>query len=194
MIDEVDLEQLLKDAAKAMDESDDFSQFLREKATIAIERFLVSPSLREQFARSSTLKCFDDEMNQNYLPKLSIPVERRDLGGELEGWILTCRGENGGDLTLSDVNIRRENLVCQVMGSESIFFPMFGDNEDATSVTDSIIPQEAYDPSAIYVEESILDEVRELILQAQRHGCWKVGVGGIGQVSLTITASANHRA
>lgn len=42
LIDEVDLEQLLKDASKAMDESDDFSQFLREKATIAIERFLVS--------------------------------------------------------------------------------------------------------------------------------------------------------
>ena len=43
LIDEVDLEQLFKDASKAMDESDDFSQFLREKATIAIERFLVSP-------------------------------------------------------------------------------------------------------------------------------------------------------
>lgn len=96
---------------------------------------------------------------------------------------MTCRGEDGGDLSLSDVNIRRENLVCQVMGGESIFFPMFGDNEDATSVTESMVPQETH-TSGGYIEESILDEIRELILQAQRHGCWKVGVGGIGQVSL----------
>lgn len=71
---------------------------------------------------------------------------------------------------------------------------MFGDNEDATSVTDSMVPPEGHAPSVVYVEESILDEVRELILQAQRHGCWKVGVGGIGQVSLTLTSSASYLA
>ena len=49
---------------------------------------------------------------QDYLPKMSIPVEKRDLG---DGWVLTCRGEDGGDLTLSDVNIKRENLICQGM-------------------------------------------------------------------------------
>jgi len=41
-MDEVDLDKFLKEAAQAMDESDDISQFFREKATIAIERFLVS--------------------------------------------------------------------------------------------------------------------------------------------------------
>jgi hypothetical protein len=46
---------------------------------------------------------------------MSIPVEKRDLG---DGWVLTCRGENGGDLTLSDVNIKRENLTCQGMSAK----------------------------------------------------------------------------
>ena len=31
---------------------------------------------------------------------MSIPVERRELA---DGWVLTCRGKDGGDLTLSDV-------------------------------------------------------------------------------------------
>ena len=44
LMDEVDLEQFLKEASHAMDESDDISQFFREKATFAIERFLVSRS------------------------------------------------------------------------------------------------------------------------------------------------------
>ena len=41
---------------------------------------------------------------------MSIPIEKRDLG---DGWVLTCRGEDGGDLRLSDVSIKRENLTCQ---------------------------------------------------------------------------------
>ena len=53
---------------------------------------------------------------QDYLPKMSIPVEKRDLG---DGWMITCRGEDGGDLTLSDVNIKRENLICQGKCSSS---------------------------------------------------------------------------
>lgn len=118
---------------------------------------------------------------------MSIPVEKRDLGSDMKGWALTCRGENGGDLTLSDVNIRRENLICQVMGGDSIFFPMFGDDDevDNVSVSDSTegetVPREA--PSGC-VEESVLDDIREMLLQAQQHGCWKSGVGGVGQVSL----------
>lgn len=41
---------------------------------------------------------------------MSIPVEKRDLA---DGWVLTCRGADGGDLTLTDLNIRRDNLTCQ---------------------------------------------------------------------------------
>ena len=42
MVDEVDLDKFLNEASEAMDNPEVFSQFLREKATIAIERFLVS--------------------------------------------------------------------------------------------------------------------------------------------------------
>lgn len=49
-------------------------------------------------------------MEQDYLPKMSIPVEKRDLA---DGWVLTCRGADGGDLTLTDLSIKRENLSCQ---------------------------------------------------------------------------------
>jgi hypothetical protein len=41
---------------------------------------------------------------------MSIPVEKRDLA---DGWVLTCRGADGGDLTLTDLTIKRENLTCQ---------------------------------------------------------------------------------
>jgi hypothetical protein len=119
---------------------------------------------------------------QNYLPKLSIPVERRDLG---EGWVLTCHGKEGGDLTLTDVTIKRENLVCQILGGDTLFFPMFIEDdpssprfhsydETATSSTGFSSPNQE--------EESILDHIRHLILNAQQSGCWKTGFGGISQV------------
>jgi hypothetical protein len=133
---------------------------------------------------------------------MSIPVEKRDLG---DGWVLTCRGENGGDLTLSDVNIKRENLICQgmstkrcvyrpkgvvahrvffystVMGGDTIFFPMLSreDDTDCKSVASSAATtMPARGPT---VETSILDHIRDLLLNAQQHGCWQEGIGGVGQ-------------
>lgn len=41
---------------------------------------------------------------------MAIPVEKRDL---TDGWVLTCRGADGSDLTLTDLSIKRENLTCQ---------------------------------------------------------------------------------
>ena len=120
---------------------------------------------------------------QNYLPKMSIPVERRDLG---DGWVLTCHGEDGGGLTLSDVSIKRENLVCQVMGGDTLFFPMFAAEETdsgpvargISTCSDGAFPL----ASSTEEEESILDHIRVLILNAQHHGCWKSGFGGVGHV------------
>lgn len=120
---------------------------------------------------------------------MSIPVERRDLG---EGWVLTCRGEDGSDLTLSDVKIKRENLVCKLLGGETLFFPMFGEEEtDSQSGSSSRTPANVeclHDSS----EESILDHIRNLLLQAQCFGCWKPGIGGVGQVSLNVFVFARH--
>jgi len=113
---------------------------------------------------------------------MSIPVERRDLG---EGWVLTCRGEDGSDLTLSDVKIKRENLVCQILGGDTLFFPMFGGDEDGDAAPSSspAAPSSLAGKPSDYAEESILDHIRGLLLQAQSHGCWKSGIGGVGQVS-----------
>jgi len=44
LLDEVDLDMFLKEASEALDDPEKLSQFVREKVTIAIERFLVSPS------------------------------------------------------------------------------------------------------------------------------------------------------
>ena len=186
-MDEVDLDALLKEASEAMDDAEDFAQFLREKATIAIERFLVRSVMTATgkiLSKSLTLNPFPI-LTQNYLPKMSIPVEKRDLGGDMQGWVITCRGADGGDLSLSDVSVRSENLICQVLGGDAIFFPMFGDEEtdvaSISSVAVEAVPREA--PSGC-VEESVLDEIREMLQQAQRHGCWKSGVGGVAQVSV----------
>jgi hypothetical protein len=126
--------------------------------------------------------------SQNYLPKMSIPVEKRELG---DGWILSCHGIDGGGLTLTDVTIRRDNLVCQIMGGDTLFFPMFTDNNecvhnDSISVAFST-PTESLSTCTTHVryeneEESILDHIKVLILNAQKYGCWKVGFGGVSQV------------
>lgn len=154
LIDEVDIKAFLREASDALDDPDALSAFVLEKSTTAIERFL------------------------DYLPKMSIPVERREL---VDGWVLTCRGEGGGDLTLTDLVVRRENLVCQVLGGDTLFFPMIVDenaDDDCLSKVSAASSHASNAPENI-VESSILDQIRDLILRAKRDGCWKVGVGGV---------------
>ena len=40
-MDEVNLDEFLRETSDALDDPDKFSQYIREKATVAIERFLV---------------------------------------------------------------------------------------------------------------------------------------------------------
>lgn len=42
LVDEVDIDNLIREAASSLDDPDKLSDFIREKTTIAIERFLVS--------------------------------------------------------------------------------------------------------------------------------------------------------
>jgi hypothetical protein len=118
---------------------------------------------------------------------MSIPVEKRELG---DGWVLSCHGQDGGGLTLTDVTIKRENLVCQIMGGDTLFFPMFADGEPENAMrTAAPMTTESLPRAKVRhedEEESILDHIKVLILNAQRHGCWKVGVGGVSQVRLCI--------
>eukprot|EP00980_Cylindrotheca_fusiformis_P031699 scaffold26800_cov127-Cylindrotheca_fusiformis.AAC.6 len=154
LVDEVDVDSFLREAASSLDDPDKLSDFIREKATIGIERFL------------------------DYLPKMSIPVEKRDLA---DGWVLTCRGEDGGDLTLTDLVVKRENLVCQVLGGDSIFFPKLGSDEGNEVVERRATESTPKSQGKAAPESSILDHIREMILQAKRYGCWRVGVGGISE-------------
>lgn len=79
LVDDINVDQFVKEASLALEDEDMLRDFIKEKATTAVERFL------------------------DYLPKMSIPVEKRDLG---EGWTLTCRGAGGGDLTLTELVIK----------------------------------------------------------------------------------------
>jgi hypothetical protein len=46
LVDEVDLDKTLKEAAEAIVDSDRFAAFLREKSVVAIDKFLVSAAIR----------------------------------------------------------------------------------------------------------------------------------------------------
>ena len=114
---------------------------------------------------------------------MSIPVEKRELG---DGWVLSCHGADGGGITLTDVTIRRENLVCQIMGGDTLF-PMFTDIESSRTFTPDTVVTESDSACNTILryenEESILDHIKVLILNAQKYGCWEEGFGGICQVS-----------
>ena len=122
---------------------------------------------------------------------MSIPIERREIG---EDWVVTCRGRNGKDLTLSKVNIEKENLLCQVLGGENVLLPVFEEYKIETKLSISSLVQ---DSSNLKIDEegnvevSILDHVAELIRNAQNHGCWKVGTGGIIQSESALVAGSS---
>jgi hypothetical protein len=45
LIDEVKIDMFLKEASDAIDDADKLADFIREKASIAVERFLVSKNI-----------------------------------------------------------------------------------------------------------------------------------------------------
>lgn len=115
---------------------------------------------------------------QDFLPKISIPIERRPLGDVIGvPYVITCRGKNGQDLTLSIVTIDKEDLLCNVLGSGNVLSTEEIDGDEGgirLPMSGNLSSDEDGN-----VEVSILDHVAELIRNAQNHGCWKVGVGGV---------------
>lgn len=116
---------------------------------------------------------------------MSIPIERRELQ---DGWVLTCRGKDGGDLRLSDISVKRDNLVCKVVGSDNVFSAIRMKHKPQIITTSPKSMHSATFESdttvSTNVAESVLDEIRELILSAQSHGCWNAGVGDLKEVGL----------
>ncbi len=115
---------------------------------------------------------------------MSIPIERRELQ---DGWVLTCRGKDGGDLRLSDISVKRDNLVCKVVGSDNVFSAIRMKHKPSIISTSPKCMQsvtfESDTTESTDDAESVLDEIRELILSAQSHGCWDAGVGDLKEVS-----------
>ncbi len=114
---------------------------------------------------------------------MSIPIERRELQ---DGWVLTCRSKDGGDLRLSDLSVLRENMLLSVFGSDNAFHPLsepynYAGSPKNNANTLSVSSDLTGDTGG---EESVLDEVRELILSAKMHGVWTAGIGGLKMVRL----------
>jgi len=158
LIDEISIKQFLKEAADALVDADRFPFFLREKITFAVSRFL------------------------DYLPKMSIPIERREIG---EGWVVTCRGKNGEDLRLSDVHVKQENLTCEVLGGDNILSPMFELKKQKSNAA-SLHSAPSNAVGCVDTDEedeieriSVLNDIADLIRNAQLHGCWESGRGGV---------------
>ena len=110
---------------------------------------------------------------------MSIPVDRRELG---EGWVLTCRDKNGGDLRLSDVSIEKEDMICSVIGSANVFSPKDILSDGLLSIKNSIghsFSSGTFDFDDTDVEESVLNEIADLIRNAQYYGSWQPGIGGV---------------
>lgn len=113
---------------------------------------------------------------------MSIPIERRELQ---DGWVLTCRSKDGGDLRLSDLSVLRENMLLSVFGSDNVFHPLsepykYVGSPKNNGITLSVSSDLTDDTGC--GEESVLDEVRELILSAKMHGAWTAGIGGLKMV------------
>ena len=117
---------------------------------------------------------------------MSIPVERRDIS---DGWVITCRGKNGGDLTLSEVKVESKNLICRVMGSQNVLVSKEQNKAAIPANAESHITDKAdKDVDLTMTEVSILNDIKELIVNAQQYGSWKPGRGGVDQsISLSGT-------
>jgi hypothetical protein len=67
------------------------------------------------------------------------------------------------------------------MGGDTIFFPMLGGEDDTDCKSDASSAVTTMPARGAIVENSILDDIRDLLLNAQQHGCWQEGIGGVGQ-------------
>ena len=115
---------------------------------------------------------------------MRFPVEKRDIG---DGWLLTCRGKNRQDpLQLSSVQLKRENLICRILGSGNLLGPL-GILSNELKSPNQIFPEKRQESSNDIIHKSILNNISELLLNARKHDCWVEGYGGVGMVSLCHT-------
>lgn len=157
LMDEFDFDLLLKEISDSIGDAEKLKDYITDRSTVLVERFL------------------------DYLPRMSIPIERIELQ---DGWVLTCRGKDGGDLRLSDISVARENLLCRVAGSsDNVFHPITGKSsyvcapkhESPRHKVSPIIDTEG--------EPTVLNDIFDLILSAKSHGNWVAGMGDLKDAS-----------
>ncbi|KAL7550468.1 hypothetical protein ACHAWF_013694, partial [Thalassiosira exigua] len=151
LMDEFNFDAFLKEITDVLGDAEKTVAYITERSSVLVERFL------------------------DYLPRMSIPIERRELQ---DGWVLTCRSKDGGDLRLSDLSVLRENLHLSVMGSANVFQPLSG-KDYIGSPRHKSPPSCGSDLTDDEEEDCVLDEIKELIVSAQSHGAWIAGVGGL---------------
>jgi hypothetical protein len=171
---------LLRELSDSIGDSEKFISYVKVRTTTVIERFLVSMASSIMNGSLSSIFSHVNASFQDYLPKMSIPIERRELEG---GWVLTCRGKKGGDLCLSDISMDRENLRCYVLGGDENVLQPLANTVPRAKFSE---PTSFDTDSDFSGDESILYEVRELIESAQKYNNWVVGVNGIKDVSIFL--------
>ena len=184
LMDEFDFDVFLKEISDIIGDSEKSMAYISEKSVILVERFLVSYhhlAIELTIPYQPPILTLYIVFLKDYLPRMSFPIERVELQ---DGWVLTCRSKDGGDLRLSDLGVLRENLLLTVFGSDNLFEPMSGEE---SYIGSSPRPTPSFSVSSNLTddhdeEESIIDEVKELILSAQSHGAWAAGVGGLKEV------------
>jgi hypothetical protein len=206
LVDEFELKSELRQAAEAIVDSDKFSIYLNQKSIFAIDKFLVrewkfesrfmifltwtaagSPLLSSFYFSPPLTQLAPLILTQDYLPKMRIPLTNKEV---TDGWVLSCKAADGGDLCLSNVNMKRENMVCRTLGDATNKLALLTDTQTKTTRTPASTsaspartskftattnsppsPAQHHDNSD-NVEVSVLNEVRELIANAQQFGCW----------------------
>ncbi|KAL7542915.1 hypothetical protein ACHAXR_012357 [Thalassiosira sp. AJA248-18] len=152
LMDEFNFDIFLKDISDIITDPEQTMAFITDRSAILVERFL------------------------DYLPRMSIPIERRELQ---DGWVLTCRSKDGGDLRLSDLSVLRENLLLSVLGGENVFHPSSGKEFIGSPGKKSPVTVDSDLTDDEEEEESVIDDIREMILSSQAHGSWIAGVGDL---------------
>ena len=196
-MDELDFDLFFKEISDSIGDSEKLVAYITDRSAVMVERFLV----RHRQCRFTVCiiivyhfafvaySYFCVFLHKDYLPRMSIPIERRELP---DGWVLTCRSKEGGDLRLSDISVERENLLCQVVGSDNVFKPIRGKDNTIISTSLTNLPSTAVGNEWADNEDdedSVLEQVRELILSAQKHGAWVAGVAGLREVRKTSLLS-----
>jgi len=94
-------------------------------------------------------------------------------------------------LKLSNLIIQKEHVICRVLGSLNVILPISLEEkaEREANLVQSLSKDWEESDSSGNIEVSILNHIGELIRNAQSHGYYNVGVGGVCDSTVDMTSS-----